>query len=239
MNTTPFDPKAVTKALLREARSAALATLMPGSSDPYVSLVNVATAPSGAPVILISRLAVHTKNLLADGRASLLIEQRTDDDPLASPRVSLTGTMTSTDDAHGRRRYLARHPDAEAFAGFTDFAFYEMRLSSAHLVAGFGRIVDLTAADILTDLFGADDLIAAEAGAVAHMDADHPDALRLYATALLGGPDGAWRCAGCDPDGLDLQCGRRALRLPFPHRVTTANELRQVLKAFAEQARRA
>ena len=94
------------------------------------------------------------------------------------------------------------------FAGFADFAFYEMKLKGAHLVAGFGRIVDLKPADLLTDLTGAEALVDAEPEVIAHMNADHAETCRLYATKLLGAPDGEWRCVGCDPEGLDLQNGR-------------------------------
>jgi heme iron utilization protein len=71
------------------------------------------------------------------------------------------------------------------------------------------------------------------------MNSDHPDAVRLYATKLLGAPDGDWRCVGCDPEGLELQLDRTALRLPFPHRVRASDALRLVLKQMAEQARAA
>jgi putative heme iron utilization protein len=71
------------------------------------------------------------------------------------------------------------------------------------------------------------------------MNGDHADALRLYATKLLGAPDGEWRCVGCDPEGLELQLGRTALRLPFPQRVRARAVLRDVLKQMAEEARRA
>ena len=87
-----------------------------------------------------------------------------------------------TTDEHDRRRYLARQPEAEMFAGFADFAFYRIAISAAHLVAGFGRIVDLKPQDVLLDIAGADDLLAAEERASAHMNEDHADALRLYAT---------------------------------------------------------
>ena len=110
-----------------------------------------------------------------------------------------------------------------------------------HLVAGFGRIVDLAPDRFLTDLTGAEALLAAEADAVAHMNADHRDAMNLYATRLLGAPDGDWRCSGCDPDGIDLQDGRQdgqqALRLDFPARVTDPVQLRAALKALAARAR--
>jgi putative heme iron utilization protein len=234
-----FDPKLAAKKLLREGRSGALATLMPPTGDPYCSLVNVATAAEGAPLLLISRLAVHTKNILADPRVSLMLDERKEGDPLQGARVMLMGTAAATDDAEARRRYLARQPEAEMFAGFADFAFYRMELKAVHLVAGFGRIVDLKPQDVLTEVGDAAELVAAEPEILAHMNDDHADAVRLYATRLLGAPDGEWRCVGCDPEGLELQHDRTALRLPFPQRVRAPGVLRQVLKQMADQARTA
>jgi heme iron utilization protein len=240
MQPTPdFKPAVAAKKLLREGRSGALATLMPGSGDPYCSLVNVATAADGAPLLLISRLAVHTKNVLADARVSLMIDERKEGDPLQGARVMLMGTAAATQDPDARRRYLDRQPEAEMFAGFADFAFYRVALKAAHLVAGFGRIVDLKPQDVLTEIGDAAELVAAEPDILAHMNEDHAEACRLYATKLLGAPDGEWRCVGCDPEGLELQQGRTALRLAFPQRVRAPGVLRQVLKQMAEQARAA
>lgn len=232
-----FDPRRAGKRLMREARSGALATLMPGSGDPYCSLVNVASAADGSPLLLISRLAVHTKNVLADPRVSLMLDERKAGDPLEGARVMLLGTAAPTDDPAARRRYLARQPEAEMFAGFKDFAVYRVALKSAHLVAGFGRIVDLTPEQLLIDVSAATSLLEAEAEVCAHMDADHSDAVRLYATKLLAAPEGEWRCVGCDPEGLELQLGRTALRLPFPRPVNSPGVLRRVLKELAEKAR--
>jgi len=232
-----FDPKTAAKKLLREVRSGALATLMPGTGDPYCSLVNVATAADGAPLLLLSRLAVHTKNILADARVSLMLDERKVGDPLAGARLMLMGVAEHTPDVAARRRYLARQPEAEQFAGFADFAFYAVKLKGAHLVAGFGRIVDLAPGELLTDLADAQALVAAEPEVVAHLNQEHADACRLYATKLLGAPDGEWRCVGCDPEGLDLQCGRLGLRLAFPQRVREPAALRQALKLLVEQAR--
>jgi putative heme iron utilization protein len=237
--TADFDPKATAKKLTREARSGALATLMAGSGDPYCSLVNVAAAADGSPLLLISRLAVHTRNVLADARVSLMLDERKAGDPLQGARVMLMGIAARTDSADARRRYLARQPEAAMFADFVDFAFYELKLKAAHLVAGFGRIVDLAATDLLTDLIGAEALLAAEPEVIEHMNADHAATCRLFATKLLGAADGDWRCAGCDPDGLDLQWERVGLRLPFPQRVTAPGVLRAVLKQMADRARAA
>jgi putative heme iron utilization protein len=233
----PFDPKFTAKKLLREGRAGALATLIAGSGDPYCSLVNTATAADGAPVLLISRLAVHTKNILADPRVSLMLDERKSGDPLEGARVMLMGHAQVSDASDIRRRYLIRQPEAEVFAGFGDFSFYKIVLTGVHLVAGFGRIVDLNPADILIDVAGAETLLAAEPEVIAHMNADHAAAVRLYATSLLGAPDGEWHCVGCDPEGLDLQNGRTGLRLSFPQRVNSPGVLRQVLKQLADQAR--
>jgi len=237
--TSDFNPKTAAKKLLREGRSGALATLMPGSGDPYCSLVNIASAADGAPLLLISKLAIHTKNILADPRVSLMIDERKEGDPLQGARVMLMGTVATTDDPDVRRRYLTRQPEAEMFAGFADFAFYKMNLKGVHLVAGFGRIVDLKPQEVLTATDDAAELVAAEPDILAHMNADHADTCRLYARKLLGAPDGDWRCVGCDPEGLELQLERTALRLPFPQRVRAPGVLRQVLKQMADEARAA
>jgi putative heme iron utilization protein len=232
-----FDARLAAKKLLREGRSGALATLMPGSGDPYCSLVNVATAIDGAPLLLLSNLALHTKNILTDARVSLMLDEHKEGDPLEGARIMLMGTCAKSAPSVAVA-YLRRHPEAEMFANFADFAFYRLEIGRAHLVAGFGRIVDINAKDLLADLSDAQALIEAESGAIAHMNEDHADACRLYATKLLGAPDGDWRCVGIDPDGLELQQGRTALRLPFPQRITAPGPLRAVLRQLAEQAAR-
>ena len=237
-----FDPKAVAKGLLRTTRTGALATIDRNTGHPFASLVNVATDSDGAPVILISRLSTHTANLEADGRASVLLAPGGKGDPLAHPRLTLTGSFLrlARDDIsepHLRRRFLARHPKSELYAGFGDFAFWRLAVVSAHLNGGFARAADLKAGDIMTDIAGAANLIDAEAGAVAHMNTDHADSVRLYATKLIGAEDGPWRLTGLDPDGLDLARGDAILRLSFPERITTAQQLRKVLVDLAAQAR--
>jgi len=232
-----FDARAAAKKLLREARSGALATLVPGSGEPYCSLVNVATTVGGAPILLLSNLALHTKNILSDARVSLMLDERKAGDPLEGARVMLMGRCSKDDEATTSAAYLRRHPDAKMYAGFTDFSFYQMEIARVHSVAGFGRIVDLKSTDILTDIADAKALIEAEADAIAHMNNDHADACRLYATRLLGAEDGDWRCVGIDPEGIELQNGRVALRLPFPRRISAPGPLRATLRELAEVAR--
>lgn len=240
--TPDFNPKSVAKGLLRMTRAGTLATIDRNSGHPFASLVNVATDIDGSPLILISRLATHTANLENDGRASLLLASSGKGDPLAYPRLTLLGTFAlvprgAAAELRMRRRFLARHPKSELYAGFADFSFWRLAVVSAHLNGGFARAADLEAADVMTDIGDAESLVEAEEGALAHMNQDHADAVRLYARRLLGAEDGKWRISGLDPDGLDLALGDATLRLPFPERVTNPQALRQVLADLAERAR--
>src|SRR6267143_1676450 len=231
--TADFDAARLARSLLRRSRQGALATLMARSGDPYCSLANIATHADGSPILLISRLALHTQNILADPRISLMLDERAEGDPLEGSRIMLAGRAEeagSEDVAILRRRYLNAHPSAEAFVNFKDFSFFRVRPVAAHLVAGFGRIVDLTPGQFLTDISDAAAMLEAEQGAIDHMNADHRDAMNLYATRLLGAEAADWRCAGCDPDGMDMQAGTKALRLDFPRRIVTTAALRQTLK---------
>lgn len=213
---------------------------MADSGNPYCSLVNIASHPDGSPILLISRLAVHTRNILADSRVSLMLDERTEGDPLEGSRIMLAG---QAEEAHSenvailRRRYLNAHPSAEAFVDFKDFSFFRILPSGTHLVAGFGRILDLKPEQFLTDISDAGSLLEAEQDAINHINVDHRDTMNLYATRLLGAERADWRCSGCDPGGLDLQTGGTVLRLDFPRRVVTPAALRQVLKELADGAR--
>src|SRR3954454_21352761 len=241
MQETPdFDPARLARSLLRRSRQGALATLVPGSGDPYCSLVNVASHPDGSPILLISRLALHTKNILGDSRVSLMLDERAAGDPLEGARIMLAGRAEeATGDTAKilRRRYLNAHRAAEAFVDFKDFSFFRIVPSGLHLVAGFGRIIDLKPAQFLTDISDAADLLEAEGSAVEHMNEDHREAMNLYATRLLDAEAADWRCTGCDPEGLDMQAEGRTLRLEFPERVRTGTELRKILVRLAGEAR--
>ncbi len=240
--SSQFDPQALARGLLRRRRQGALATLMAQGGAPYCSLVNVASDVDGAPILLISRLAVHTRNILADPRVSLMLDERVTGDPLEGARIMVAGeALEATGDAAQglRRRYLNAHPDAEAFAGFPDFGFFRVRIDGVHLVAGFGRIVDLAPSQVLTDLTGCEALLEAEPEIIAHMNAEHSGTMKLYAEKLAGAAegDGIWRCSGCDPEGIDLAGGTDAVRISFPERVRDPGALRAILRRLADEAR--
>src|SRR6266571_7659710 len=122
VNSGPAD---LARGLLRRSRQGALATLAAGSGDPYCSLVNVASHPDGSPILLISRLALHTQNILGDARVSLMLDERAEGDPLEGSRIMLAGRAeeAGADDLPVlRRRYLNAHPSSEAFVNFNDFS---------------------------------------------------------------------------------------------------------------------
>ncbi len=232
-----------TQSIIRSSLKASLATLESGTGFPYASLVTVAFAPDGAPLLLLSRLALHTRNLLADHRASLLFDASDGaGDPLAGGRVTVIGAMEQLAPSDGiRRRFLARHSGAEMYVDFADFGFWKLAVERAHYIGGFGRIVDLSTAQLLIDVTGADELIASEAEIVAHMNDDHADVVQLYATRIAGanaasGGD-VWRMAGVDPAGFDLVNGERALRIAFGSRVTNPEAARAEFVNMAKLAR--
>lgn len=238
MSDDSFDPVHAARHVLRSASTGSLGTL-DAEGAPFASLVTVATTPAGAPLLLLSDLALHTRNLKRDPRVSLLLVGPGGEggDPLAGARLTLTGRIARDDDPVHRRRFVARHAEASGYAEFADFALYRLDVARAHLVAGFGRIVGLGPDEILADMAGLAALADAEAGAVEHMNADHRDALRLYATALLGLPDGDWTTTGADAHGLDLRAGPLRGRLAFPEPLATPGDLRRVLVDLAKLAR--
>ncbi|MFN3399608.1 MAG: HugZ family protein [Ferrovibrio sp.] len=246
MAELPVDTKSPAqqaRAVARACKTASLATTMSGqNSQPYASLVLVAFDHDAAPILLISRLAEHTKNLIGNDRVSLLCDGTADfAEPLTGPRVSLLGRAVKTEEPRHRARFLARHPSAEMYAGFGDFAFYHLAIERAHLVAGFGRIHWL---DDYLYPGETQALIDAESDILEHMNSDHADAVQLYASRLLGKSGDGWSLCGIDAEGCDLirteddQAGELA-RLNFGKAIATADEARAELVRLVKQARTA
>ena len=234
--SVPFDAVGTARHLLRTLRSGAIATLAP-AGHPFASLVNMATAHDGAPILLLSQLAAHTRQLDADARCSLLMSQGGKGDPLAHPRLTLSGTARRDPDPRLRDRFLRRHPKSALYADFPDFAFWIIDIASAHLNGGFAKAATLSAHDLLLPVANSFSLLAAEDEAVAHMNEDHAQALRLYATELAGEPDGPWRATGLDPEGLDLAWADRTARIIFPVPPDGPGALRRTLAELAKSAR--
>lgn len=223
--------------LARTSTKAVLATLDAETGAPYTSLVTVALDQAGCPILLLSDLAWHTKNLVSEARSSLLFDGTGGmNEPLEGPRASYMGPITRSERSQDAQRFLAFHPDAAGYASFQDFAFYRMEPEQSHFVGGFGRITTLKAAEILVNSDVALQFEQAEADIIEHMNADHNDAVRLYAAHLLGSPEGDWKMTGCDADGCNLMCGHDRIRLAFPATLSAPAETRAVLAQLARDA---
>jgi putative heme iron utilization protein len=236
----PVDAEArrLAKTLLRTSRHAALATIDPLDGAPAASRVALATTMSGDPVFLISGLSGHFGNLEADERCSLLVGDIGKGDPLAHPRMTIIGRAEKLSPGAARdlakARYLMRHPKSALYVDFPDFAFWRLTPVRVSLNGGFGKAFAPTPPDIATSMIGVAELEAAEAGAVAHMNSDHADAVAHYANSI-GREPGHWKLACIDPEGLDLTCGDEVARLWFDHPLASASDLRPTLVALAKR----
>lgn len=236
-----FEPVPLAKSLLRSIRTGMLATL-DANGGPLATLTSVATDIDGTPIILISKLSHHTRNIETDQRCSLLLAQSGKGDPLAHPRLSITAVarMVERDSEEGnrvRRRFLARHPKSELYADFGDFSFWRIEPVHFFLNGGFARAWDGPADEVLVRVDNVADFAALEDGAVAHMNEDHSEAVQLYAVRLAGMEKGPWRVSGIDPDGADLTAGDRTARIAFDRSIQDAPALRAILADLAQKAR--
>jgi heme iron utilization protein len=239
-------PALEARRLIRAAGSAALATQAAG--QPFASLVTPAAAPDLSPLLWLSTLSEHTRQLRAEPRCALLFAGEPDGpNPQTTPRVTLTGQaepVGGPEAAALKARWLARHPYAALYADFADFALWRIAPGGALLVGGFARAVRLRLSDFLPDPAAVAALAAAEARIVEHVNADHADAVAAIAEGLLGQApptaDGeAWRMVAVDVDGADLAAGDRACRLHFSRSVARSEEVRSELVRAAREGRAA
>ncbi|MEE2746414.1 MAG: DUF2470 domain-containing protein [Pseudomonadota bacterium] len=226
-------------------RCAIKATLCTTNSDrnkyagwPTGSLVTIATAWNGSPILLLSDLSAHTKNILMDDRASLLIE---DDKRLVNPqrsrRVNLIGKIKRLKDKKFSYRFLARHPEANLYSRFSDFNFFTMDVKDCQYIAGFAQAFEVNAKNIVLQNKDWKEVAVAEQNILEHMNTDHKDSLTLYGNKLLGKRGKYWQLIGIDPDGIELRCGTSLHRLEFRKRVTNATACRAALISLSKEAR--
>jgi heme oxygenase (biliverdin-IX-beta and delta-forming) len=221
MPKAPVDPDesraeavADVKRLMRLARTGALATLEAQGGAPLTTLIGVASDFDGAPLFLMSTLSRHTRNLAGDPRASLLLTGRPErGDPLNHPRVTFSGRVERCAAPRAKIRYLQRNPKAGLYAGFADFALYQLRIEDVHFNGGFGRAAPLTPSEVLIARDGEAALAEAEERLLAEVNALGAPMLARLAGRRLSRP--VWRAIGLDADGLDLAAGGRAARAQF------------------------
>jgi putative heme iron utilization protein len=195
---------------------------------------------AGRPTLLVSSMAMHTQNLGADPRASLLVAQPGwTEDPLAGARATLLGEVRRLDDPAVRTAYLERHPSARSWVDFEDFAFYRMEVSDLYYVAGFGAMGWVAAADYLAA--SPDPLVDVEAAIVEHMNADHADALVTYCRHYAGVAADAATLTGVDRMGFRVRARVgdrfRGVRINFPSEVRTSEQARRTFVGMLRAAR--
>jgi hypothetical protein len=234
------------RTLAHLGRAGMLATLSrrhPG--HPFASLMPYALDEGGRPLLLISSMAMHTQNLQADRRASLLIAQPDwAGDPLAAGRVTLMGDahqVADPDVAAARAAYLAWHPNARYWVDFEDFAFWRLDVLDVYFVGGFAAMDWIGAGEYAAAR--PDPLADVAGGIIAHMNRDHADALVTYARTYAGVDADEAVMVTVDRLGFKLRvtgAGRRhSVRIAFPREVTTAAESRAVLIEMLKRAREA
>lgn len=242
--TEPQAPAAIAfeaRRLIRGAAAATLATQAEG--QPFAALATPAAAPDLSPLLLLSSLSEHTRQLRAEPRCALFFRGPAEGpNPQTAPRVTLTGLAAPVPAEEApalKARWLAKHPYAALYADFADFALWRIAPGGALLVGGFARAHRIRLAELLPDAAAVAAIAAAEAEILAHVNADHADALAAIATGLLGGAPGAWRMVGVDVDGADLADGEAVRRLPFAAPVATPEGVRAALVLAARAGRAA
>jgi heme iron utilization protein len=208
---------------------------------PYASFVTFALA-DGEPVFLISRLAEHTRNLLGDARASLLVHDSDSKDPLANARVTLVGRavqLARGATERGREAFLATHPQAAYYADYADFDFWRLTIEAVRYIGGYGRMSWVGAEDFRR---AEPDPLAASAGYVLeHMNTDHAAALLLYARAFTQAFDAeAATMTAIDRHGFEMTVktprGIGPARIAFAAPLTSAEQARPTLVALVRAA---
>ena len=211
---------------------------------PFGSVMPYAADDAGRPVFLISNMAMHTQNLKADARASLLVMQEGEGDPLGAARVTLVGEalpIPAAEIAAARALYLSRYEGARYWVDFEDFAFYRMQPADVYFIGGFGVMGWVTAEEYVGST--PDPLAESSAAILRHMNEDHAEALLLVARAA-GDPDAELAVmTALDRLGFHvrLQSGERVYgaRIGFSHEVRTPAEVRTVLMEMVQSARAA
>ena len=218
---------------VRQAFTGSLATLDPEAGYPFASLVSVAASAEGDPLLLLSGLARHTKNIAVNGKASLLMEAPLGGgDPLAASRVTVQGDIAKTDSDTVRARYLMRHPEAAGYAEFSDFAFYQLNVSKAHFIAGFGRIHTFDRADVCVT--GSIAEVALNQEQAKALSARHQDVLKTAWRQQVGSEPrkDSVQIVACDADGLDARVGEAVQRINFATVVEGAGDIEAALQAL-------
>jgi putative heme iron utilization protein len=239
----PGEVAPTARRIMRLASKVAMATIdkqgrgKEEGNAPFLSLTGVATLMDAMPVLLLSDISRHTQNLRENASVSLLFDGTGGRaNPLTEDRITVNGRITRTQNPEAEPRFMAAHPKA-FYAGFADFSFYEMQVTDAHFVGGFGTALTLAPQDLLLPRKQLVDLLASEVEILNHMNEQYSESICQMAVTIGKAKEGAWRISGVDPEGFDLSLKGQRLRLSFPSLATNAQKAREMLLTMAKTAR--
>ncbi len=225
----------IARHLIRTAGRAVLSTAHQSCGGwPYGSLVLAASNHDASPLLLLSDLAEHSKNIAADARVSLLYDETAGpDDPLTGLRMTVMGHCEQVSDPVARKRYVARHPPAALYVGFADFKTYRVAVAEIHMIRGFGQIDRLAGGDaVLPEVMALRDI---EPAIVARLNTLDARTLARCADPAGDLPEHDWQVTGCDTEGCDLRCSGRTVRIDFD---SPALDAEAAWQAFQRKIRR-
>ncbi len=236
----PKQPAATGRLVMRQARKAVLAGIGHKASKkdggwPRASLVTTACDHDGPPILLLSDIALHSRDLKDDNRVSLLFDAADGHaNPQQAPRISVMGRVKKTKDTDMGRRFLARHPGATLYAPFGDFNFFRMEMACAHYVGGIGIAVWLEGKELLLPSRPAQTVRRAEVGILEEMNAGAAPIPRLLGRRIVSRRDKHWRMIGLDPEGCELVCGQGFHYLPFLKTAKNSAACRRAIRDLAK-----
>ncbi|MCV3764886.1 HugZ family protein [Rhizobium sp. TRM95796] len=231
---TDEEARKLARTLLRGARYGALAVLDPETGFPLATRTLVGADLDGAPILLISHLATHTKALMADPRCSLLVGEPRKGDPLAWPRLTVTGVVRKVEKGSEeenviRRRFLRRHPKSKLYASFEDFQFHRIELGDGFLNGGFGKSYNILRGDLLIHSSLTSDIAANELYYLSQVASLDPDLANLLANAYSHVKSYNWELAGIDACGMELSHGEHLVRIELEE---AAQDLKGLIASY-------
>ena len=223
---------------------------------PYVTFVMTAFDYDGGPLVLLSDLSEHTKNIDDNDIVSILFyeeQKNTSDfpifknkdfneindsyeDPMSRPRLTVIGKLKKTFQIEHKKRFIKRHPVSNLYANFKDMNIYKLDVMNAHLTGGFAKVQWFSKDEMLNKDFSGFKEVEDEV--LNHMNKEHNESLKLYARVLLGKePKKSIQIVGIDPEGFDMRISEKLIRFYFPTPLKKASELRKVFVKLHHKAK--
>ena len=224
-----------------------------GCSVPYSTFTMVAFDYDGSPLLLLSDLSEHTKNLKKNKLTSILFNEeqlfrkyfplyknkmkfsQNYQDPMSRPRITVIGEISKDTRRSSRIRFLNRHPASNLYAGFNDMNIYKLKMISGHLIGGFAQVKWFSKNELICK--SNNSFLENEEMIMKHMNQEHQESINLYAKSFLGYRGKSnWCITGIDPEGFDMRLLNRVMRINFNESLVDTNKLRKFFVTLHKKA---